>query len=1119
MGQLELADIFPAVYLGYVAHYRERIQAIVNEYDVVIFMARKAICFFKALQRNGEIRVPSTCTVLSSRILDYDILDTLKGRKIALVDDVVVKGDSLRAATRRITTEGMKARILVSAVTESFEIDAGRGSPLTTCFERNAVLQEDELLAFAGMITEYIEASMCPFNIDQPIFNLDTTERDIQQLLYDTEALDITSDNQRKHGLSSHVMYFTGTPVLPDSPLAILNDSIIKLRILSSGARAIAVPFVLLPEITGAQIDDLFAFIANNVTTALINVGNCRLREENEVKLFSYFLSEAVAQILFRRYGITAHKQTDNDLYQFGSVTESLYRGEIDDMISRSTQIFGNFEPIYIEYSKFTFTNVIASCYRAIAAIPPGSQRYYNVRGERIADRVITHELFTEAIRASTPDPSFLSSCVIDILIDRGWIVPALVHTDTDAVLRAYKLGEYSKLTRDQLLSFSHMLYVYHESIGSGLDKTELEKLCVLFFRSALDNGRFSQQEKYEDGCYSACYSLYGPRMSASEESYVVNSDSALITDLCQDDRNGRLVVPLHGKYFIRPCTSLNPDFPQGFAYGYQAVRQVFKDAAAEAEAKGITTTPWNPYVRTYDQYLTLRAIGNNKKNQYLSLCAELYQAIHLSTRFFDRAYLRRRRTAEILSGINSGLWKYWCYSDGALDATTRQIAKRDRTAGIFLLTNSEKRGDIQPEWQTVIDEVGSLLYRIAFFIKEVLVASEVDARPIVDDEVARAEAWSVKQSMRQPFSAGPYSNRNPLIASSRREIEEMVAARVQRPGFDKWCETEFEKLKQTARLQLDTCDVILEGNSPSVTYSTKFLLLYSSDCVFPAMCSEPEMMRHELHLRGVRQRSAVRLYALPKGWEETIASIFEMGFVDISGSLKSLVIDMTRDAGLTAISPIDSTVAKGSTLARRINDAIGEFEQYSSEVVQSAGRPQEVLVASDQQLPSTIEQRGVRLISPYGEEQQLEFDSLLSRLIQALQPTGPTGSCVKYEVGKVDIHTGPITLMAQTVNLAERQQVYTSDDTYNTDSHNTTTVVPDFFSHLEEFEQELTQMMAVAIQENATALKAALQEALAAVHAKDESKFRKALSTIGSFATLAGTALAYAQAFGFAPH
>ena len=117
-----------------------------------------------------------------------------------------------------------------------------------------------------------------------------------------------------------------------------------------------------------------------------------------------------------------------------------------------------------------------------------------------IDEIIITHCYFKNKIAEIYDRPELLASSVVDVFIDHGMMVPAIVHTDL-GIVRAYKMGEYSKLTRSQIESFAAMLYQYQDMIDSELGKTELEKLCVLFFNAAINRGIFPQQAHYEDDC------------------------------------------------------------------------------------------------------------------------------------------------------------------------------------------------------------------------------------------------------------------------------------------------------------------------------------------------------------------------------------------------------------------------------------------------------------------------------------------------------------------------------------------------------------------------------------------------------------------------------------------
>jgi orotate phosphoribosyltransferase len=102
------ADIFSGEFLGYISQYRKHIQEILDKYDVVIFMARKAVCFYRAMVLNGELVVPLSCAILSSRITDYNVLEKYKGKRIAVVDDVVVKGESLKNVVAKLNEHDIR---------------------------------------------------------------------------------------------------------------------------------------------------------------------------------------------------------------------------------------------------------------------------------------------------------------------------------------------------------------------------------------------------------------------------------------------------------------------------------------------------------------------------------------------------------------------------------------------------------------------------------------------------------------------------------------------------------------------------------------------------------------------------------------------------------------------------------------------------------------------------------------------------------------------------------------------------------------------------------------------------------------------------------------------------
>jgi len=164
MHKPKFTDVFTGEFLGYVTQYCQRIQEIINKYDVVIFMARKAVCFYKAMSLNGELIVSPPCNILSSRVIDYNVLKKYMGKKIAVVDDVVVKGESLKRVISKLNEYSINADILVVACDETIDIKAYIEQYKNLSInDTYVVLEQKDIFSFAGMITEYIEASI--FNL------------------------------------------------------------------------------------------------------------------------------------------------------------------------------------------------------------------------------------------------------------------------------------------------------------------------------------------------------------------------------------------------------------------------------------------------------------------------------------------------------------------------------------------------------------------------------------------------------------------------------------------------------------------------------------------------------------------------------------------------------------------------------------------------------------------------------------------------------------------------------------------------------------------------------------------------------------------------------------------
>ncbi len=299
-------------------------------------------------------------------------------------------------------------------------------------------------------------------------------------------------------------------------------------------------------------------------------------------------------------------------------------------------------------------------------------------------------------------------------MIDKGILVPAIVHGKDNSLIRGYKCGEIYNLTKKGIKLFGYMLDMYAKSEKDvPLGKIELEKLCVLFFKNtAYKNRLFLTSKTFDDDCFSICYSKFGPRVSDNSKKYRVNSRSALASALEEEN------IFLKGeKYHIEqaeiPIDQKWKIIAENFALSYVHLRQCFEEEKIQYK-----------FIRSYSDFLTLLAIGPDKKNQMFSLMAELYLLTRIDMdaslqeilREMDKA--REDKYLGIMDGINSGMWKYACFCEK--DMIDEIFSKASNTQSDIRYIKEEYltsvgENDENPIYAEMIEQCGRLLYEIAY--------------------------------------------------------------------------------------------------------------------------------------------------------------------------------------------------------------------------------------------------------------------------------------------------------------------------------------------------------------------------------------------------------------------
>jgi len=935
MSKVKLPDIFAGELYSIILAYKKRIQKILDEYDVAIFMARKAICFYDALRYNEEIKETS-CRVISSRVVDYNTLEELREKRIAVIDDVVVRGKSISRVATILLEAGIEADYYVVACEESFSSNFNKEIKILE--ETYNIFSRYNIYQLSGVITKYIESSMRTFNVDSPIFDLSEDYYAVKRLLCDSGAINLTSGLQSKYKIDNRTLYFDIDNTTLDDETEIshlIKNSIIKIRFYCDETRIFAVPFVLLPHCDKEHINSFYEVFKNDKTDNLIKCENIRIIEENKLKIVSYLLSDTLFHSFAKSMGLKFKKDIQNEFFQFNKDLN-----EIVPYTSRNS-LFSIFEGLKFQsanLSKFELIDYVKMGYQFISTIDTDALRYENYKGEKYGseedDKNRLNRIafsfsdmltwINDHIGKNKNNETYVSS-VVDIFIDMGFIVPAILHNGASTILRAYKMGEYSKLTREQINSFANMLYYYEHGIDRYLENTELEKLCVLFFRQEISSNHFRQVEKYEEGCYGIAYSYYGPRVSTSSIPYVVPSDSPLITDLT-DDYKIKKLYRLNGTIFsdykkgaksfytVTNLPKLDHDElsfeSMAFASTYALIEKQFEEHPYEHRKSF-----WGSCIHTFPQFLTVLAIGNSPKNQILSLCAEIYWVKQLKEiLILSPNDLPVNKYKKCLNGINSGLWKYRCYKKDALQTASLKLLEENPTFSPFL-TQMYSVYDRSDYIYSFLHECGEFLYRSAYIINEVLQLKNYLDNYRFDNELISEKGDGNGNASKPLFNTANYYFDE--LTELRKDIQKKIKEAYDSNSFSEITQRYNDELIVGAQNILDKCDLLLETENARISSIKRFLVVYSCS----GSLSDYNNGINPCGLRDVSDTKHIQVFSIPYKEETTCIISSVINQTKDVADCKYIMIDLNESDFIGYFQVVES--AKGGVAKSIINRII----------------------------------------------------------------------------------------------------------------------------------------------------------------------------------------------------
>ena len=699
----EIKKIFGNKYYDVVINYIDLIQSVISNYEIVIIMARKAFCFYKAIVEAGLIEENPNCLILSSRVTTYDGL-SLIGKKVAVIEDVVVQGNSLFEVVYNDQVKIAEPDIFIAACPSYFPNKFKNDMHLRIS-NPYVFMNEKELLEFATLITNFIVCEMIPYNVDYPIYKIDKI--DIDELHNDLNQCSYCSItrllNYNESYIEEGVIHFSKCCFsgLDDKKI---DDSIVKIRVYINVKKetCIFVPIVILPKLSYDSINKIFKNLTLGKYDNIIFLDNKSIAIKNMYKLLQYGLALSVADFftnnpLLAKYQIEKinDETTIFPFEQFMNLkdgVEKILLYEAHDIYSSELYNALGFSYDLI-FKNCSFTNM------------------YNE--EFICEYLSFEDIFAIVYSEQLGDEKsrIIASLMLDVFIDNGIVVPRIILCENVAK-RVFKFGEVARLTVHDFILFTNLMYIYADYEGRLLGKTEVEKISVLFFKKY--NNCFNSDDN-EAESYRICYSKFGPRISCSNICYSVRQGDAFTDKLRYHnlilDRNGKIDIPSYTSDVF--CVSDN--YCSIFASGLSKIHAYFEHAKAKE--------PNNPifyYINTYTRLLTIFSIGNIEKDKITSLIAEVDLIKQKEINKFPILRNAFISFQSIIDGVLSGVWKYFCYIKNELlkdiISLLVEYAEEDNTIYIISAVLGLTFDSSPVQYMDFIDKVGEFLCDVAIF-------------------------------------------------------------------------------------------------------------------------------------------------------------------------------------------------------------------------------------------------------------------------------------------------------------------------------------------------------------------------------------------------------------------
>lgn len=539
--------------------------------DIVLFLARKAACFYRSLELLDLVQIRGKI-IVTDRVLGMDCT-WMKGKTVAIVDEIVISGTTMYDAMLRVKNAGG----IPSCYTLFVNIERYNENALPLNLDAIPVNELDARAVSSSMV-DALSVLPRPYSVDYPLFKATPMlKRDVNQLWSTVgwTCTNNTTELQRR----SNVYILTLTPskhilnrFKEDIGLAAPGE-LFKIRIygqisVKGRNRVRVLPIVALDPLYRKDIDLLFKKLIEDIPEegkvfSSFNSIKSRLR------LIHYYIAYRFAQYWKSQVdnGLSKPLILEDDINELLLLFSPSMTNTVRDIIEQQGNIFkgaqvdrpvaeilptpaSSLQAETMEEMQYNLTKVFSGVYREKEE---HAQNQYKQHGKNIHK---AFDLSKESKRlkvgyaipqlkklvkesCKSAEPSSLLSYFFDVNIDSGIVVPVTTKIDNernhclDIIFRAYRYGEEAHKGETNIKLANAMLNELKTYLkDADFQNINTEKFLVLFL---IMGQKYLEQPKDATQVISVKYDQFGAVVNTGNGGFIAQQEDDSFAKILND--------------------------------------------------------------------------------------------------------------------------------------------------------------------------------------------------------------------------------------------------------------------------------------------------------------------------------------------------------------------------------------------------------------------------------------------------------------------------------------------------------------------------------------------------------------------------------------------------------